>query len=142
MKDVTYNDAFEQWSFATTHFDESIWLLMNHYIQKTQPMVIMNRNPSINYGSLMVFKIKLVERGYHDNMVLYVSIPVLNKFNADFDGDRLNLQSIKIRSHQKEFVKFLDPRKAMQISRLDGKYDKDLFLIKDQLVGLHLFNSI
>lgn len=142
MKDITFNEAFEQWSFASTHFDESMWRLMNHYILKTKPMVILNRNPSINFGSLMLFYLDEVEAGYTESFVLRIPITVLRKFNADFDGDRLNIQSIKIRAHQKEIEDFLEPRRAMQISRLNGKFDRDMFLIKDQTIGLHLFNSI
>ena len=142
MKDITFNEAFEQWSFASTHFDESMWRLMNHYILKTKPMVILNRNPSINFGSLMLFYLDEVEAGYTESFVLRIPITVLRKFNADFDGDRLNIQSIKIRAHQKEIEDFLEPRRAMQISRLNGRFDRDMFLIKDQTIGLHLFNSI
>lgn len=141
-KGITFNEAFEQWSFASTHFDESIWLLMNHYISKTKPMVILNRNPSINFGSLMLFYLDHVERGYDESFVLRIPITVLRKFNADFDGDRLNLQSVKIKKHQREFEDYLEPRRSMQISRINGKFDRDMFLIKDQTIGLHLFNSI
>lgn len=142
LKGITYMEAFEEWSLATTHFDEKMWMLMNHYIKKNKPMIILNRNPSINFGSLMAMYILEVEPGYVESFVLRMPVPVLSKFNADFDGDHLNLVSLKLEEHVKEFKKYLEPRSAMQISRVDGKFDTDFGLGKDQIIGLHYFNTI
>ena len=75
-------------------------------------------------------------------MTMNLSIPVLGKLNADFDGDILNIYSLKTNDMKKKFSKYLDPTRSMFISRNDGFIDSQNFLKKDQLIGLHSFCTI
>lgn len=142
MKDISYNEAVEEWSQATTHFDSKMYQLMNYFLKKKKQYILLNRNPSIDIGSIMTMRIVSIDRGYTAAMVIRMPVHALAKLNADFDGDRLNLVSLKIEEHIKEFKKNLAPNRAMQISRITGEFDKDFGLIKDQILGLHVFNTI
>lgn len=71
-----------------------------------------------------------------------LSIQTLTEFNADFDGDILNLTALKSKELKKEFRKVFNPRDNMFISRTDGMYNTNYGLLKDQLIGLRDFNTI
>lgn len=59
-----------------------------------------------------------------------------------FDGDILNIISLKTKKLIKEYDKAFNPRKNMFISRNDGLFNDDFNLFKDQLIGLYEFNNI
>ena len=141
LKNITYNEAYEEWAFGMTHFDERLYKILCHVVANS-PFVVPNRNPSIDFGSLMTFNIVGVDDGYDESYVLKISIASLAKFNADFDGDRMNLMRLIVQSHIDAFRENLDPKFAMQISKIDGRFDRDFGLVKDQILGLHLFNTI
>ena len=52
-----------------------------------------------------------------------------------FDGDILNIVSLKSKELEKAFDKYFNPRKNMYISRNDGLFNSDFNLFKDQLIG-------
>ena len=59
-----------------------------------------------------------------------------------FDGDILNIISLKTKEASEAFDKAFNPRKNMFISRNDGLFNNDFNLLKDQLIGLYEFNNI
>ena len=67
---------------------------------------------------------------------------VLAVMNADFDGDTLNVISLKTKKLAKAFNKIFNPRFNLFISRNDGMFNNDTNLIKDQLIALYQFNNI
>lgn len=67
---------------------------------------------------------------------------ILQLMNADFDGDVLNINSIKIDSIKDEYYEQLNPMNNIFISRNDGKYNMDASLIKDQAIGLYCFANL
>ena len=59
-----------------------------------------------------------------------------------FDGDVLNIISLKSRHLAKAFGKIFNPKHNFFISRNDGRFNSDMNLFKDQLIGLYQFNNI
>ena len=59
-----------------------------------------------------------------------------------FDGDVLNIISLKTKKLAKEYDRTFNPRKNMFISRNDGLFNDDFNLFKDQMIGLYEFNNI
>jgi len=59
-----------------------------------------------------------------------------------FDGDILNIISLKSKKHIKAFNKTFNPVTSMFISRNDGLFNDDFNLLKDQIIGLYEFNNI
>ena len=59
-----------------------------------------------------------------------------------FDGDILNIVSLKTKSLEKSYNKIFNPKNNMYISRNDGLFNNDFNLFKDQLIGLYEFNNI
>jgi hypothetical protein len=62
--------------------------------------------------------------------------------NTRFDGDNLNIYSLKTNDLKKKFDVILNPTKSMFISRNNGNLDPQNFLKKDQMIGLHQFCAI
>ena len=53
-----------------------------------------------------------------------------------FDGDILNIVSLKTKSLEKAYDKIFNPRKNLYVSRNDSLFNGDVNLYKDQLIGL------
>lgn len=96
---------------------------------------------TIDFGSFDCMRVASITDNY-DNMTMSLPIAILDKLNADFDGDNLNIYSLKTNSMKRKFNKVLNPAKSMFISRNDGYLDAQNFLKKDQIIGLHQWCNI
>ena len=142
MGNITYNQAYDDWFRATINFDPKIYEIMMYIVKKRKPKILINRNPTINYGSLLAMKVIEVKREYEDDYTMSLPIQILKVLNADFDGDILNIISLKTKRLAKEYNRSFNPRTNMFISRNDGLFNDDFNLLKDQLIGLYQFNNI
>ena len=100
--------------------------------------VIINRNPTINYGSIL----QMYCVGFTDTLTMSVPLQVLKLLAADFDGDVLNIFIIINRAFYERCNIVFNPRNAMYISRVDGKMNADVLVQRDTLINantlLHL----
>jgi DNA-directed RNA polymerase beta' subunit len=142
MNDISENEAYDQWYRATINFNQKIYEIMMYLVKKRKPRVIINRNPTINYGSMLLMKIVDIKADYKDDYTMSLPIQILPVLNADFDGDILNIISLKSKKLIKAYDRTFNPRKNMFISRNDGRFNNDFNLFKDQLIGLYEFNNI
>lgn len=73
-----------------------------------------------------------------------MSLPlsILAALNADFDGDVLNIISLKITSMAENYYRKLNPRSNIFVDRNDGSYNMEAGLFKDQILGLFSFCTI
>jgi hypothetical protein len=78
-------DADKRWNEAYYKFDPLVYETMNQIIKEKEPCVIINRNPTLNYYSILLMKIKRVKPDFSD-YTLSVPISILVGLNADFDG--------------------------------------------------------
>ena len=141
MLDIDHPRAWNIWKEATINFSEQIYKIMQYMTKHREIVCEINRNPTINYGSILAMKVKDVVPDIDDyTMSLPESVLVL--LNADFDGDVLNINSLKIDSIRKEYYEKLNPMDNIFIDRNDGKYSLDASLIKDQAIGLYTFANI
>jgi DNA-directed RNA polymerase beta' subunit len=83
VSNITHNQAADEWHRAAITFDPKIYEIMMYMVKKRKPKVIMNRNPTINYGSLLLMKITHVKRSYKDDFTMSIPIQVLSALNAD-----------------------------------------------------------
>lgn len=134
-------DAWIMWERAKTVFDQRIYDLMKHMITSRPVYALVNRNPTIDYGSQMIMRVIDVTSDMTDN-TMKMPIYVLKSFNADFDGDILNILIQKIPKLTDIFVKQLSPRYNLFISRNDGKFNMAANIYRDQVVGLYNFANI
>lgn len=59
-----------------------------------------------------------------------------------FDGDILNVVSLKSDDLAKAFNRTFNPKFNLFISRNNGLFNNEMNLFKDQLIGLYEFNNI
>lgn len=142
LDNITEAFAFDQWSRATLEFDPRIYTIMAYLVKEFKPKVLINRNPTINYGSMLCMSIVEVKPEYDYDFTMSIPIQILKLLNADFDGDVLNIISLKTKKLAKAMDATYNPRKNMNISRNNGLFNTDLNLYKDQLIGLSQFNNI
>lgn len=142
MQNISENEAYEQWFKATINFNQKIYEVMMYIVKKFKPHVIINRNPTINYGSLLLMKIVSIKPEYRDDYTMSLPTLILRFPNADFDGDIFNIISLKTKKLIKAYDKAFNPRKNLAVSRTDGLFNPDFNLLKDQLIGLYEFNNI
>lgn len=137
---ISYNDAFEQWTRGII-YDNSLLGLMKFIIKRDKPRVFINRNPTINYGSFDVMHVIDVT-GDLDNYTLSMPVQVLAEYNADFDGDILNIGLFVTEDLADAYEKVFNPRKNMYVDRNDGLFNDGMGLHKDQIIGLSQFCNL
>ena len=70
-------------------YDDYVYKIMCDIIEEDHPKIIINRNPTITFGSILMMKIRKVKRD-SDDVCLAIPSAILPGLNADFDGDVLN----------------------------------------------------
>lgn len=65
MDDISLSKAYYEWSRAYK-FNQRIYEIMQFIIKKEKPKILMNRNPTLNYYSMLVMKIRKVKRDIDD----------------------------------------------------------------------------
>ena len=85
----SYAEAYKKWYRAqVTGSDQVIYDIMDGMIKDMNGLpVLINRNPTIGYGSILACKVMGINMDY----TMSISLLVLPKLNADFDGDTLNI---------------------------------------------------
>lgn len=103
-------------------FDPYIYKIMCDIIREEQPKVILNRNPTITLGSILMMKIRRVKPD-SDDVTLAIPSAILPGLNADFDGDVLNHLGLTMEEFWELFDGFSPEN--MLINRTDEtiKYD-------------------
>lgn len=130
-------EAYDKWSRAVATKDERIGEIIMAIIH-SEPEglpVIINRNPTINYGSIL----QMYCVGYTDTLTMSVPLQVLKSLAADFDGDVLNVFHIINRAFYERCRIVFNPRNAMYISRIDGKLNSDVLIQRDTLINSNTF---
>lgn len=83
MTGCTYEEAYQEWFESTLGFNKRVYGVMQYIVEKCDPRAIMNRNPTINFGSLMLMKIKRIRAEYNDNHTMSIPVFILSDLNAD-----------------------------------------------------------
>ena len=136
---ITYNEASDMWSAASTVFDQNVYDVMCHIIQRSPIYITICRNPSINDGSMMGMQIVGITSDITDHCMELPPL-ILKKLNADFDGDIINELMHPIQSVAKETYKLTNPADNMIISHNDGLLDSDALPFKDMEVTMAMFS--
>jgi hypothetical protein len=69
--------------------DDYVYKIMMDVINEEHPKIIINRNPTITFGSILMMNIRKVKKDPND-VCLAIPSAILPGLNADFDGDVLN----------------------------------------------------
>lgn len=143
ITNCTVMEAHDAWTAAKINFDPLFYGIMEYMCNEhgDKLWILINRNPSINIGSFMCVRIAHVKRDIRDK-TMTMNSSILTIPNADYDGDMFNIYRIFGMDLAKRFGETMNPRYNYAISRVDGRVNKDLQLIKDELIGFWTFNNI
>lgn len=140
IMDITVAEANSLWSKAYQKFDKRIYDIMTYIVENHKPMILLNRNPTLNYGGILEMRVSRVKEDYTD-LTLSIPINILNILAGDFDGDALNTVSIKGKYLADAYYLY-DPRYNMLIDKNDGLFNNAFNLIKEQMICVHEFCMI
>lgn len=140
---LTISQAEDKWNEGLLEFDPTIHELMEYMISNTSGglRILINRNPSISYGSVLVMRVAKVEPS-DEIYTMAIPINILGLLAGDFDGDVLNILSFKEKSMADAFDAVFNPRTNMFIDRNTGYFNHTMGLVKDQIISLNVFNKV
>lgn len=81
---ITYAEAYKKWYYATLQLDQRVLDILNNLIKMDKIHVLINRNPTIHYESIVWKRVVGVNT---DSAVLSLDQFVLSGLAADYDGD-------------------------------------------------------
>ena len=117
-------------------YDPYIHQLMNEIIAEFEPKIILNRNPTITFGSILLMKVRQIKPDA-DDMTLAIPSAILPGLNADFDGDELNSIAINL-PELEDFFRGFDPQN-MIINRTDETIKLDISATEN--ISLAIFSD-
>ena len=135
VKKVSIREAEKIHFKAMKKFDRELYLIMKKMIKDTDCRILLNRNPTIAIGSMLCVRIADVKEDYTD-LTLSLHNSILTLLAGDFDGDVLNIISIKDTEMKEVFKAVLSPE-ALLIDTNSGDIKEDLLLERDQILGLN-----
>lgn len=139
LEDISLSKAYYLWKKAST-FNETVYRVMEFILKYGDTKVLINRNPTLNYYSLLLMNIRKVKPDDSD-LTLSVPLSILPGLNADFDGDILNIIGIPCKEIAYLFRKY-DPVRRMVISRDSGLLNEYFAITKGQLIDLYNFCNL
>lgn len=122
---------------AAINFNEDVYLIMKKMISDEEIGVLLNRNPTIALGSILYLRVAGVKHNNFDN-TMSVNNTILTLLNGDYDGDVLNLVSLKDRGMREVFKETFSPI-SLLIDPNNGNFNGALNLERDQVLG---FNTL
>ena len=128
---VSYNDAYMRYKQGLLKEDPRIRDIIQNIIDTSGVNVLINRNPTINYGSILAVKCVAI----NDDYTMGMPLQILSTMAADFDGDCLNIIYVPNKKFWESAMEVFNPRNAMMISRNDGTFNNDMNIFKDMIIN-------
>lgn len=139
LDDIMLSKAYTIWKEASK-FNEKVYNIMMYIIRKEDVRILINRNPTLNFYSMLLMKVRMIKPSGTD-YALSVPLSILPGLNADFDGDILNIIGMVDKALSYMFRKF-DPIRRMIISRDSGLLNEYFSITKGQLIDLYYFATL
>lgn len=134
---MNYNDAYNFWYRACITRNETVAniiqsLIDNDKSKRGLPLLI-NRNPTISYGSIFqMYCVKMT-----DGYTMGVPLQILEPMAADFDGDVLNVLLIINQAFLERASDVFNPRNAAYISKNDGEFNNSVNHKRDTIINTY-----
>lgn len=131
---ITTAEAYKKWEKSKIKPDDRIKEIIMAIINSSDNgrglPVIINRNPTIGYGSILsVYCV-----GFTETYTLSVPLQILPLVAGDFDGDVFNILLIINKAFEIRAMEVFNPANAMFISRNDGKMNTAVIHQRDTLI--------
>jgi DNA-directed RNA polymerase beta' subunit len=132
---ISLKAAEKEWFKATLEFDKKVHMIMQKMVTDNEVGVLLNRNPTISYGSILYLRVKEIKDNY-DDVTISLSNNILTSLAGDYDGDVLNLVSIKDKTTRETFKRVFSPVHLV-IDPNNGQFNNSLNLERDQILGIN-----
>lgn len=103
-------------------YDDYVYKIMCDVIEEDKPKLILNRNPTITFGSILLMSIRSVKKDSGD-VTLAIPSAILPGLNADFDGDVLNTLALEMEEFWELFDGFTPTNMLINRTNSSIKYD-------------------
>lgn len=135
----SYSDAYKKWYKAQLGFDQVVYDIIQGLINDSDGGldILINRNPSINYGSIMAMKVVGINMSY----TMSISNAILKPLAADYDGDTLNILYLYNKDFINQVRAILSPR-MMYISRNNGRCNGDMLPARDTIINANALKGL
>jgi hypothetical protein len=134
IKNINYQKALDYYTLRQYDFDQEIYLIMKKIIKDNEVGVLLNRAPTLNYGSVIYLRFVDIKEIYEDQ-TLAVHPLTFSLYNGDVDGDVVTI----ILLHDKELIDKMKSSLGIEQMLIDpnnGKLSSKLNIDKDILYGL------
>lgn len=133
---MSMNDAYLYWYKAKLEPDPVVKKIIMTILQQSTSThrglpVLINRNPTISYGSIL----QMFCVGMTDSYTMAVPLQILPLLAADFDGDVLNILYIINQAFFQRSFEVFNPRNTQYISRNDGQFNNLVNRQRDTLIN-------
>jgi len=135
IKKIKFIEAERIWNKATLEIDEEIYKIMKKMIIDEEIGIMLNRNPTISFGSILYLKVAGIKHDY-DDLTMSIHNSILSLLGGDYDGDVLNVVSLKDTETRILMKEVFSPVNLM-IDANNGEFNKSLNLERDQILGLN-----
>jgi hypothetical protein len=145
---LSYDAAYKRWYYAGLHKDPVIVSIIESIIHNSLPNhrglpVLINRNPTINYGSIFAMHcVGISDPGEKFEYVMQVPLQILVPLQADFDGDVLNAMYVINRAFWELADNIFNPKNAFYLSRNDGLFNNAVNFQKDTLINANSLSML
>jgi len=134
IKDVNINTASKIWNKALVKRDKIVDEIIENLIAKGNLSVLLNRNPTISFGSILYMKVIGVNEEIND-YTMSIHNNILRLLAADYDGDCLNVIMIADESLKRTFES-LNPIN-MLIDFNTGDLAGNMVIDDDAILGVY-----
>ncbi len=134
---LTLSEAYLKWCEGYYKFDALVYETMKQIIKEEHTQVILNRNPTLHYYSILLLDVVGVKSDFSD-YTLSINLPILPGCNMDFDGDVPNLICL-VDDYTKHIFRKYRPSENMLIRRDTNKINPDYRVQKSQMIDLYYF---
>lgn len=130
---INYSEAYKIWYKGKIAKNQRIWDIIESLIKNNKRglPVLINRNPTIGYGSIL----QMFVVGINDTYTMNVPLQCLKGLAADFDGDTLNILHIINKEFFNHANMVFNPANCMYVSMNDGMFNNDTNHSKDTLIN-------
>jgi DNA-directed RNA polymerase beta' subunit len=133
LKKITISAAHKLWFEASLTYNKLVHNIMKELVTQDNVRILLNRNPTISVGSILMLKVVDVKADLSD-LTLSISNLILPSISGDYDGDVLNIVML----FSKAFVDLFRPLSPsnLVIDSNSGEFNSNFQPFKDIQIGL------
>jgi DNA-directed RNA polymerase beta' subunit len=138
IKGISFHEANRIHSAAILKYDNMLYNIAKELIKSDNIRLLINRNPTLCIGSILLLKIVDIKKDLNDHTVAINNL-ILKGLNGDYDGDVLNFLLV----YSKKYITALEPfyPSNLIVDPENGCFNSKYTMYKDISMGLEILFS-